>query len=234
MPPTFYDNETNKRYVFDKDDDFPQIFNENLKDIRRKLRDMSEDFVLNPKLRVIGKGEYGIVIKSTIDDVVLKIMDVRERDDRYAFHHEVRMCRMMNRHIRTTTTPLGPKFYGARIVNKQIGIFILQDLHSIFPKALKVETFTSKYSKELKNALKRLHKHGMAHGDLHKNNIYVASMPKDKYKVFFIDFGLSYILKDLDKDKKGKKVKCGDVYIDTYEHPNLDVNVPLDGSWSYN
>ena len=233
MAPTFYDNDTNTRYVFDEDDDLPLVFNANLKDIRKKLRKMNDQFVLNPKMRVIGKGEYGIVIKSTIEDVVLKIMDVRDPEDRQNFRHEITMLRSLNKHTRTTTSPLGPRFYKATIVNKEIGIIALQDLNTVFPKALKVETFSQEYTKELKNTLKRLHKHGMAHGDLHTNNIYVATMPNDKYKVFFIDFGLSYMLEDLDKDKKDGKIKCGEKYVDTYEHPNIDVSIPLDNSWVY-
>jgi serine/threonine protein kinase len=233
MAPTFYDNDTNTRYIFDEDEELPIVFNANLKDIRKKLRKMDERLVLNPKMRVIGKGEYGIVIKSTIDDVVLKIMDIRDREDRHNFRHEIAMLLTLNQHTLKTTSPLGPKFYKGTIVNKEIGIIALQDLNSVFPKALKVETFTNDYIKELKNALKRLHKHGMAHGDLHTNNIYVATMPKGKYKVFFIDFGLSYMIEDIDKDKKGDMVKCGDKYIDTYKHPNVDVSIPLDNSWIY-
>ena len=119
MAPTFYDNETQKRYTFDEDDELPIVFNKNLDLIRKKLHDWDESLVLPPKLKVLGRGEYGIVIKSTIDDVVLKIMDIRDRNDRHCFRHEIRMLRHLNQHTKTSRSPLGPKFYKASLINKE-------------------------------------------------------------------------------------------------------------------
>ena len=223
MAPTFYDDITGTRYLDVKE--IEELVQTNVKDIRRGLKLMSEHLVLKPKMRVLGKGNYGIVIKSSIDGVVLKIMDIREKSDRRAFKYEVEMMRCVNQHTKRARIPIAPRYYKSFIIsNKSIGVMAIQDLATVFPKSLKVETYTPAFKSEFKKTIKKLHKHGMGHGDLHSDNVYVATLPNDKHAVFFIDFGLSYLMEDFDTSGKGPK----------YPHPWMGVDIPTDISWLNN
>lgn len=54
----------------------------------------------------------------------------------------------------------------------------------------------SKYEKQIKKLVKKLHKLGIIHGDLHGNNIVID--PKTN-EVKLIDFGMSYFIDEVDK-----------------------------------
>ena len=223
MAPIFYDDNTGKRYL--DVNVIEELVQTNIKDIRRGLKCMSDHLVLKPKMRVLGKGNYGIVIKSSIDGVVLKIMDIRDKSHRRDFRYEVEMMRCVNQHTKRVRKPIAPRFYKSFITpNKAIGIMAMQDIATVFPKSLKVETYTPAFKSEFKKSIKKLHKHGMGHGDLHPNNVYVATLPKDKHAVFFIDFGLGYLMEDFDTSGKGPK----------YPHPWMGVDIPTDISWLNN
>ena len=70
----------------------------------------------------------------------MKFMDIRDKEDRHAFSsRDSNVNPYLNKHTKSTRSPLAPKYYKATIVNKEIGIILLQDLYNVFPKALKVE-----------------------------------------------------------------------------------------------
>ena len=191
MAPTFYDDKTNKPYVSKNFPHMEELIQQNIKKFRQELKHIAPSYVIRPRMKVLGEGIYSIVIRCSEDEVVMKLMD---NDDN--FIHEVEMLRYMNKHTKKTTSPLCPRFYKAFTVNEKFGVILMQHVKYVFKKSLDMCTYTSKHYKLLQRTLKRLHTYGVNHGDLKPEHIYIFTLPNDKYKLCFIDYGVSYKISD--------------------------------------
>ena len=182
---------------------------------------------LGPNIEVLGEGEEGMVVKTPTDGMVLKIIDLK--GDKSGFNQEVKVLKYLN--CKRTNVPLVPRFYGSTIINNKLGVIAMQDVAHVFPNAENVYEFANMNNKykaigPIRNAMKRLHKLGIGHGDMHNRNIYIVKLKNGKYRAFFIDFGLGYKLKN--GKKTNNKMKFMGKYVNAIRHPVFDVDIVPD------
>ena len=187
MAPSFYDDKTNNPYVSKNFPHLQGLLQKHIKTIRKKLHETrSGPYMIRGRVKVLGEGEYGIVVRTSNNDVVMKIM---EYDD--CVLNEGQMLKYMNKHTKNARKPLAPRFYKAFTVNCEIGVILMQNIECVFKNHTDMYTFKSQHYKLLQRTLKRLHDFGVHHGDLKPEHIYVFTFPNDIYKMCFIDYGLS-------------------------------------------
>lgn len=187
MAPSFYNDKTNQPYISKNFPHLQGLFQKHIKIIRKKLRETrTGPYTIRPKVKVLGEGEYAVVARISSDDVVMKIMDY---DDHFV--HESHMLKYMNKHRKKARNPLAPRFYKAFSIEHEIGIILMDNIESVYANYTDLYTYKPQHYKLLQRTLKRLHDFGVHHGDLKPEHIYIYTYPNDKYKMCFIDYGLS-------------------------------------------
>ena len=194
MAPSLYDDKTNEPYVSTNFPHMEELVQRNIKQLREKLKKVS--LTVRQKIRVIGEGEYSIVVRSSDDTIVLKLMDYN-----LDFMQECRMLKHMNKQARKARNPLAPHYYKGFTVNREFGVIVMQNITDVYKDYTDLYTYKPQHFKLLKQTVKRLHDYGVHHGDLKPDHIYIFTYPNDKYKLSFIDYGLSYKVNTLTSDE---------------------------------
>ena len=187
MAPSFFDAKTKQPVVHPLE----PLVQENIKKFRNTLRPLGKMYVPRARMHVLGYTDRSVVVKTGDDDVVMKISPFDED-----FLHEIEMLRHMNKHTKTSTSPMCPRYHCSFSVNKKFAVILMKNITQVFKKYTDIGTYTNRHYKLLQRTLKRLHEHGVCHNDLKPEHIYVFTYPNDRYKMCFLDYGSSFLIDD--------------------------------------
>ena len=157
---------------------------------------------LGQRIISLGQGASGIAVvcsKTAAKSCPLRYKNavLKVADNDPEFENEVKKLKKIS-NKQNKNFPLIPMYLGHFTIGTK-GYILMQNAKGVYKNSKNTKQWSYFNMNERKNMLNilkstvnRLHKIGIGHGNLHGDNIWVATMNNGSKRIFFTDFGKGY------------------------------------------